>query len=402
MIIYGPDATSLCIGRFLAGLSAGGSMTLAPLYVSEISQDHIRGSLGSFFILATNFGMLLVYTAGDFFNYYTTPKIMLLLPLTFFVLFAFFPETPSYLLRHNKIKEAESSLKFLRCCKQSDEMPEDVRYELQQMIRKADESMLNNRGSLISELGKIYNCKILFALDFEFVLTGSPAAKKGIFIGLVLMTTNQLSGLFAFLNYTADIFIDAGSTFNPNTSAIIVGALLFLGSLISLSIIDRFSRKFLYTVTTVGNLIGLMAMGMHSYIKVSGDDPVYKLVPVLSLSLVIFSAAIGRLPLTYIMMSEMMPHNIRSFGISICITFNWILCFILLRYFSTAVELFQFHTCMFIFGVSTLVGMIFVMFYVPESKNRSYEEIETALMGKKFEYIQAEQSEKKQVETENA
>lgn len=225
-------------------------------------------------------------------------------------------------------------------------------------------------------------------------ILGSPAARKGIFIGFVLISLNQLSGLFAFLNYTAEIFIESGSVFNPNISSAIVGMLLVAGSLVSLTIINKFSRRFLYTVTTIGYMIGLLSMGMYGYLKTSSNVSNFKFIPVASLSLIIFSASVGRLPLTYIMMTEIIPQNIRSLGVSICTTSNWILAFVFLRFFTTLVKLVQFHNCMFICCGFTFTGMIFVLLYVPETKNRSYEEIENSLTNKKFVYQPAKTDEK--------
>ena len=239
-----------------------------------------------------------------------------------------------------------------------------------------------------------------FFKQLNFSLTGSSAAKKGILIGVVLISVNQLSGLFAFLNYTADIFIEAGSTFSPNTSAVIVGLLLFIGSLFSLLIVDKFSRKLLYSMTTVGNIIGLMTMGIYSYCKTFTDVSSFKYVPVASLSLIIFAASSGRLPLTYIMMAEIMPQSIRSFGVSTCTVTNWILAFVLLRFFSIIVEILQLHICMFIFSGFTLFGMIFVILYVPETKNRSFNEIENSLIGRKRNYESTENQELKNFENE--
>lgn len=203
-------------------------------------------------------------------------------------------------------------------------------------------------------------------------------------IGVIIISVNQLSGLFVFLNYTADIFIEAGSTFSPNSSASIVGVLLLVGSLVSLAIVDRYSRKFLYSITTTGNIIGLLAMGIYSYCKTFTDVSSFKYVPVASLSLIIFAASAGRLPLTYIMMAEIMPQSIRSFGVAICTVINWILAFILLRFFSKVIEMIQFHNCMFTFTGFTIFGIFFVLLYVPETKNRGFDEIENSLAKKKF------------------
>lgn len=152
-MIFSPMAAWLFFGRFLAGFSAGATFTLIPMYIAEISQDEIRGSLGSFFILSTNFGMLLIYIAGNIFDYFTAPKVMLLLPILFLALFSIFPDTPIYLLRNHKLKEAERSLRFLRGVKQND-AADDVKFELQKMIRKVDADATNKRGSTLDELSK--------------------------------------------------------------------------------------------------------------------------------------------------------------------------------------------------------------------------------------------------------
>lgn len=90
--------------------------------------------------------MLMIYIAGSILNYSTTPKIMLLLPATFLVLIYFFPETPVYLLRNSRSKEAEASLKFLRGYKR-DAVADDVNIEIQKMIRKINIDAMNHHRS---------------------------------------------------------------------------------------------------------------------------------------------------------------------------------------------------------------------------------------------------------------
>lgn len=182
----------------------------------------------------------------------------------------------------------------------------------------------------------------------------------------------------------------------------IIGALLFTGSLVSLTMLDKFSRKFLYSITTFGNIVGLLAMGIYSYFKTYADVSDFKFIPVASLSLIIFSASVARLPLTFIMMAEIMPQNIRSFGLSICQTFNWVLAFLLLRFFKVFVDVFQFHVCMFLFCSVALFGMIFVIVFVPETKNRSFEEIENSLLKKSRKPLVSNRKIKNDLELENS
>lgn len=132
-------------------------MTLIPVYVSEIAQDRLRGTLGSFLVLSANTGALCMYIAGAFLDYQTTPKCMLLVSTAFVTLFLVFPETPIFLLRNGKMKEAEESLKFLRGFKKSENLSGDGVLEFQKMIKKVDDDARKARASKLSGLRK-YSC----------------------------------------------------------------------------------------------------------------------------------------------------------------------------------------------------------------------------------------------------
>lgn len=176
---------------------------------------------------------------------------------------------------------------------------------------------------------------------------------------------------------------------------------MVVGSLVSLSLIGRYPRKSLYAVTTTVNIIGLLAMALYSYCKTFTDFSSFKYVPVVSLSLIIFVAMSARFPLTYVLLAELIPQNVRSLGVSMCIVVNWTLSFVLLTMFSTIVKTLQFHFCMFLFSGCTVLGLILVMLYVPETKNRSFEEIESSLTKKKRNFT-SESQELKFLESEKS
>ena len=207
----------------------------------------------------------------------------------------------------------------------------------------------------------------------------SSTNKRALKIGLVLALVNILSGCFALINYTAEIFMESGSSLSPNMSAIVVGVIQLAGSCVSTVVVDKVPRKVLYFISCVGTMFGLIAFGLHGYLKLSLNVSMFNWVPIASLSFVIFIASIGLLPLTFIMLSEVLPQQIRSFGVSFCTGILWFLAFLLLRFFSTIVALLQLYLCMWIFSGFVFFGMVFVIFFVPETKNKSMEEIEKAL-----------------------
>lgn len=169
IIIFASSSEWLYLGRFLAGVTAGGFYTLVPVFVTEISQDNFRGHLGSFFLLSVNSGMLLMYIAGNTFDYYTTPKLMLLLPALFLLIFIpMFYETPVYLFRKGKVEAAEKSLMFYRNCKVREELPDEVENEIRKMISKVNSDVSNSRGLKWNELSKKHFAinKLMLAKSF--------------------------------------------------------------------------------------------------------------------------------------------------------------------------------------------------------------------------------------------
>ncbi|KAL7032244.1 hypothetical protein ACKWTF_007259 [Chironomus riparius] len=360
-IIYASLVEHLYIARLLAGLCMGGTFALIPVYISEISNSNIRGTLNSFFLLSINFGTLLIFIVGNYMSYNLTSKANIVLPVSFAIIFLFFPETPYYLLKCGKNKKAENSLKFLRGCRAIEQTPEVIKSEILQIAKKVEENENTKKSSLFVNELKL------------------RSTQKALYFGIVLVLVNQLCGCFAFINYTSDIFLKSGSTLSPSLSAIIVAIIQLIGSGASVFLTEKISRKLLYSTSCCTTMLGLLAFGTHGLLKGFLDITQFDWIPIASMSLVIFAASLGILPLTFIMLSELLPLRIRSFGVSFCTGILWFVAFLLLRFFPTAVEIFQLHGCMFIFCLITFMGMIFVIAFVPETKNKTAEEIEKQL-----------------------
>lgn len=126
----------------------------------------------------------------------------------------------------------------------------------------------------------------------------------------------------------------------------------------------------------MGNIFGLLLMGFFGFFGMFYDVNDFKIIPVIALSLVILFVSIARLPLTYVITAEIQPQKSRGFGIAICSSVSWFCAFLMMKYFNSLVELIKFHNCMFLFAVVLVISQIFVTFLVPETKNKSFEEIE--------------------------
>lgn len=90
LVYFGTHAYHLYLARTLAGITGGGSMRTISLYITEMSENKIRGALGSFYALALSGGILLIFIGGAYLNYFLVPLIVLLFPATYLILLIFF------------------------------------------------------------------------------------------------------------------------------------------------------------------------------------------------------------------------------------------------------------------------------------------------------------------------
>lgn len=114
LIIFATGPTMLYIARFFAGIGTGAICVTAPMYIGEIADVSIRGTLGSFFQLFLCVGILLTYFVGALTTWVGLSIVLAVVPFVFVIAFFFMPESPVYLVKKGKLKDAGNSLKFLR------------------------------------------------------------------------------------------------------------------------------------------------------------------------------------------------------------------------------------------------------------------------------------------------
>lgn len=96
----------------MGGFAGGGSFILVPVYVTEISSDHVRGFLGSLTVLCHNIGILVAYIACSYANYYTVPYIGIVSSIVFTIWCLTIPESPKYLVEKGRLEESARAWEY--------------------------------------------------------------------------------------------------------------------------------------------------------------------------------------------------------------------------------------------------------------------------------------------------
>lgn len=101
LIYYATNPLLLIVSRVLSGLAGGGVYAIIPGYISEISDDEVRGTLGSTLVFACNLGLFCAFVFGEYLQYLTIPWFMVSVTLIFLVLFRRVPDSAVFLAKRN-------------------------------------------------------------------------------------------------------------------------------------------------------------------------------------------------------------------------------------------------------------------------------------------------------------
>ncbi|XP_039755974.1 facilitated trehalose transporter Tret1 isoform X3 [Pararge aegeria] len=358
LITFATSVGMLMAGRFITGIAGGAFCVTAPAYNSEIAQDSIRGTLGSFFQLMITVGILFAYAVGSYTSVFVFNILCTLIPIIFGLVFFFMPESPSFLVVKGRSDEAKDALIRLRGRNY------DVDSELNNLQLKAD-------------LAKSQ------PISFASAIT-KKTALKALLICYALMLFQQLSGINAVIFNTSSIFDSAGATIPAAIATIIIGVIQVIATFTSSLVVDKLGRRILLLFSALVMCLCSTALGVFFFLKdTHGENSsivaAISWLPLLSLSLFIIAFSIGFGPIPWMMAGELCLIDIKAFVGSTAGTFNWLLSFTVTSTFNSLNTLIGSGQVFWIFAGIMLIGFVFIFFVVPETKGKSADEIQLML-----------------------
>ncbi|ODN03647.1 Facilitated trehalose transporter Tret1 [Orchesella cincta] len=359
MIAFAVNLTMVEIGRILTGFCAGSASMAVPVFLGEVAEDSIRGFLGSSFQFQVTSGNLFVYILGKYLNWQWLAFTCSLVIFTGLVLMSIVPPSPRFLLSKGRVQDAARALVWMRgadCLSQ-------VENELNS-IKKSVESSQNNQE------------KFHFHDYFRLPIL------RPMFISLLLLFFQQMTGVEAILVYTVDIFDKSGSALDPHTSVIVVGSLQVIATFISALIVDKAGRRLLLLVSSLGSALAMGGLGAWFYYCVNDDSGIrheYEFlnwIPLVTMGFFIVFFALGLGPVPFIMIAEL--NNAKMIGVAsaLATTFNWTFAFLVTKYFLLLTQNWGFHFLFWCFAALSVIGAIFIFIFVPETKGKSMDDIQ--------------------------
>nr|UFI08027.1 sugar transporter 1 [Laodelphax striatellus] len=357
MIVWAPSVSIICLARFILGFTTGAYAVAVPLYTSEISENEIRGTLGTYFQLQLTIGITTAYILGSLLPIFWMTLACGIIPIVLALATLIVPETPTCYLKKFRVDEARKALQRFRGSHY------DVEPEL--MLLKA------NLDQMEAE-------RVPFTQAFV-----TRPAKRGLVVGLGVMFFQQFSGVNAVIFYAESIFKAAGSSMSPSLQTIIVGLIMVVMTWVATLAIDRAGRRPLLLISASIMAICTAVLGTFFLLLEKTPDFAKSIgsVPIVSLSLFVIVFSLGFGPIPWMFMSEIFPPQIKGQACSIACFFNWFSVFMVTKFFSDLQLKFGSYGTFWIFSGISVAGTFFVFNLVPETKGKSMEEIQKELGG---------------------
>jgi MFS transporter, SP family, galactose:H+ symporter len=344
--------TGLLIGRLVQGIGVGIITIVIPLYLTETMPARIRGRCVAVFQLFLTGGILLAYVVDLFFTPSGNWRAMfcgvsvpglLLLVGSFFI-----PESPSWYFLKKKEDKARKILLKINSSIETNEIITKM-HDLKRAPAKNDKKQQK----------EIF--KKAYLLPF--------------FIALSIAVLTQLTGINTFIQYCPYIFKHCGINSNAMSMNLTVeiGILQFIVTLIAISLIDKKGRRFLLIIGTLGIITGMILMAISTALQ-AGNFKVSLLVIGMLIFRLFYSFGPGII--VWLILGEILPVAIRGKGMAICLFVNSMVSTILASVFMNLVSFISYGGTFIMFALFTLIYCYIVIYWLPETKGKTLEEIE--------------------------
>ena len=368
LIIFAQNYIHLYIARFLAGFHLGCTINAIVIYVSEISEKDIRGTLVNLIRTASSLGYFICSGLAAFLPYQIWNIICLLIPIIFLVISFFLPETPYFYFMKNRDEEGLKCLMKLR----SISNPKILDSEINEIKLIILENRKSNKMVLKQLFVNRHNRRDLLLTSSMFVI-------------------QLFSGILVVNFYTEEILSYSDTFMDPGVQVMIVAGIDTIACVSVTFVIDRFERKYLFFFSGFLCAISLGKIGLFFFMKLYLKIDVSSItwLPLLGLVLYKVSFSLGMGPIPDILIGELFPVDMRATAFSFVVVATFFFCFLTTAGYEVVNKAAGIYTTFCFFAISSIVGPIFIYFFIPRTKGKTLEAIQ-AMRSKHMSQVKVE------------
>ncbi len=346
-----PEVYSFMVSRFIGGLGVGISTVAAPMFISEISPPRYRGRLTGMFQFNIVLGILIAYLSNSLLggigeNAWRWMLGVEAVPAFLFAFLCFgLPASPRWLIVHKN--DREGGMDVLKKTN-PDASADELKSLFNEIVASANEKQ---------QARSFFTGRLL----------------KPIFLAVFIAFFNQLSGINAILYFAPRIFEMTGLESEAALlQSVGIGITNLVFTFVGLWLIDRLGRR---TLLYIGSFGYIASLGLTAWAFSSGQ---VGMVPVYIFAF-IAAHAIGQGAVIWVFISEIFPNKQRAFGQSLGSFTHWFFAASLTLLFPLMAEALKPQIIFSLFCGMMVLQLVWVIFFVPETKGVPLEEMEGKL-----------------------
>lgn len=358
MVAAAQNLPMMLVGRFLAGVAAAGYSPNIQIFVCEIAQPVHRGWLSAITVPTLGVGTLLIYVLGSLLPWHLAAAACVPVPILLVLSLLLLWDSPYWYLHSGQDKKAHQALQMFRS--KGDHDVVDEMFQIQETINHEQKSFTFTEGI----------CKIF--QDRRYY--------RPFFTLNILFTLMLFSGKFAIEFYAVEIFQKAGGHMNEYHSAILIAAIHLVGSLLFIPAVKRYSRKLLLAASSFVMATSLLVLGVAMYAH-DGDHHGIDFIndmswlPLACVIVYMLADPIGLGSIPFIYIGEFFPSEMRSVLGSLTIAVSNLTLFIVVKTFPNLESSMGDYGVYWLYASACLATLIFVLSYVPETKDKTFSQV---------------------------
>lgn len=355
--------------RVLGGIAVGAASVIAPAYIAECSPSQLRGRLGSLQQLAIVVGIFIALLSDYFIAVSAgsaeSPFLFGIAawrwmfwteipPAVFYGMAALaIPESPRYLVAKGREPEAANVLTKILGDNVATKI-EEIRLTVLQERQPHFGDLLGRKGGLL------------------------PI----VWLGIGLSLLQQFVGINVIFYYSSVLWRAVGfSEQNSLTITVITGAVNIITTLIAIAFVDKFGRKPLLILGSIGMTVTLGTMAFvfsNAQLDAAGNPaltPNAGIVALLAANFYVFCFGFSWGPVVWVLLGEMFNNKIRAAALSVAAAMQWVANFVISTTFPPILQYFGLGTAYGIYTTAAAISLFFVLFCIKETNGIELEQM---------------------------
>ncbi|XP_050545320.1 facilitated trehalose transporter Tret1-like [Daktulosphaira vitifoliae] len=345
------------VGRLLTGLCTGMMGPPSAVYIAEVTEPQYRGAALAMISFSISAGILAVHTMGTFLDWRLVSALCSLVPFAGYLIIWFTPESPIWLREKGLVESAERAHSRLSG----------------KPITSVDCYKKTSPTVTAEQKPNFWKC------------IGRTSFLEPLVVLVTFFFVQQFSGVNAVAFYSVTLLRRISPELNEYYSTIALDVIRLAVSILACCLTRKFGRRPLAVISAAGTSISLLCLAVSvqnnapSIIKAATASPItspnFNIIPLLSIVAYMLFVNIGLVPLPWIMAGEMFPSYCRELGSGLSTSFGFIMFYLVIQFSPLMLANIGTSMTFTIFGAVAGTGAIFLYLCLPETKNKTINDV---------------------------